>query len=222
MCACTRVAVCVQASERVFEEDKVEEEEKKHEEEEGKECKRRESEEQDDFSSCSKKIYYQAFSMSVVHKYDGGGRGHRRNANWRATSFHVPRMCFCLHLLTVVQYLAMSFQELMLTHDFGNTFCSSEAIKDNNKWNENKTAPTAFQRVPFTGTPVSAARGLHLHLKGGLFNQVTKNKMKKKMFLEETKEGQLSPILIVLLSVTANNMLLEICHVLEHHCDNKP
>jgi len=42
------------------------------------------------------------------------------------------------------------------------------------------------------------------------------------MFLKGTKEGQLAPIPIVLLSMTANNMLLEICHVLEHHCDNKP
>lgn len=44
----------------------------------------------------------------------------------------------------------------------------------------------------------------------------------KKMFLEGTKEGQLAPVLIVLLSLTANNILLEICLVLEHHCDNKP
>lgn len=39
------------------------------------------------------------------------------------------------------------------------------------------------------------------------------------MFLEGTKEGQLAPILIVLLRMTTANMLLEICHVLEHHCD---
>lgn len=67
---------------------------------------------------------------------------------------------------------------------------------------------------------MSAALRFHLHLKGGLFNHAILKK--KKMFLEGAREGQLAPILIVLLSVTANNMPLEICHVLAHRCDSKP
>lgn len=42
------------------------------------------------------------------------------------------------------------------------------------------------------------------------------------MFLEGTKEGKLVPMLIVLPSSITNNLQLEICRLLKHHCDNKP
>ena len=87
---------CIHAFECVFEEDKAEEEE----------CKTGESEKGDGFSShsgsvFSSKMYFQFFTNTAVHdlhKDDGGGIGHKRNASQRATSFHVPRMCSCLHL----------------------------------------------------------------------------------------------------------------------------
>lgn len=88
--------VCIHVLECGAEEDKAEEEEYISEE----------SEKGDGSSShsgrlFSSKMYFQSFIISAVHdlhKDNGGGIGCKRNASQRVTSFHVPRMCSCLHL----------------------------------------------------------------------------------------------------------------------------
>lgn len=88
----------------------------------------RENEKGDNFSfhsgSLFSKMYFQSLSTSAacdLHKHDEGGIRRKRNANQRATLFHVPRMCLSPSVLTDVQYLVMSFSGLLLRlmHDFG-------------------------------------------------------------------------------------------------------
>lgn len=97
MCASTRVAVCGQASECVRKtrwrrkRRKRRRKKRSRRKRRGRHAKEGKVKSKMAFHPVPARYTTNAFSTPVAHKYDGGGRGHRRNANWRATSFLCPQ-----------------------------------------------------------------------------------------------------------------------------------